>query len=232
MRSYIGLLGSLFSACAMASPSAYLFGGSQPDGFAGQVLEIKLLDGSSIIASTSESPIGTEANAENLGWWSDTLGHFAGNYNYLAGYNGVLGNNVRNFFSFDLSGVTGEVASATLKLTSYSASFPFSQMKYDIFDVSTSAEQLLSESSVPNAYIFDDLGSGKSYGTLLVNQDPGYSAEFSIQLTSHAVADINAHQGQYFSIGGTVTSVPEPESALMVMVGLLAIGISCRKPRR
>ncbi|MBA4109395.1 MAG: hypothetical protein C0487_07370 [Leptothrix sp. (in: Bacteria)] len=232
MRSYIGLLGSLFSACAMASPSAYLFGGSQPDGFAGQVLEIKLLDGSSIVASTSDSPIGSEANAENLGWWSDTLGHFANNYNYFAGHNDVLGNDVRNFFSFDLSGLTGQVVSATLKLTAYSASFPFSPLKYEIFDVSTSAEQLLAESAAPNVYIFNDLGSGNSYGTLLVNQNPNYSAELSIQLSSHAIADINARQGKYFSVGGVVTSVPEPHSGFMLMAGLIAIGIAGRKLRR
>lgn len=231
MRSYIGLMGLLFSACAMASPSAYLFGGSEPDGIEGQVLEIKLLDGSSFTASTRTSPIGTEPRAENLGWWSDKFGHVAGNYNYFAGYNGVLDNTLHNFFSFDLSGVTGEVVSATLRVRTYSASFPFAPMKYELFDVYTSAEQLLTASDVPNEAIFDDLGSGKSYGSIVVDKNPDYFAEISIALSPSAIADLNARQGKYFSIGGVVTSVPEPATGVMLIGGLIALGLSSRKPR-
>ncbi len=197
---------------ALSAPSTYLFGGSQADGFGGQILELHLLGGTTYLASTSVNPIGQESYAENFGWWSDTIGHLSGNYNYLAGYNGALNSWNRNFFSFDLSSVQDTIVSATLHLNPYAASYPFSEMQYDLYDVSTSATDLLMASG-PSSVIFNDLGSGTLYGSYLFNTDPSIVSDISINLTAGAISDLNNRSAAYFTLGGAVTPVPLPLSS-------------------
>ncbi|MBV5287927.1 MAG: hypothetical protein JZU45_17760 [Methyloversatilis discipulorum] len=229
------VFGLLANVAVFAAPiypdSNYLFGGSEGDGPSGQSLVLRLADGSAYTASTHRAPIGSESYAENFGWWSDRLGHIPGNYNYLAGYNGVFDSVFRNFFSFDLSGLDGVVTSATLVLRPYSASFPFAPMRFNVFDVSTSPFDLLSGSAVAPD-IFDDLGSGKLYGSHVFDADPSISNAVAIRLWSSAVSDINARQGQYFSVGGTVGRIPEPSIIALVLPALgLALSLSRRSKR-
>lgn len=228
IRGLFFFLSFFFSGAVLATPSQYLFGGSHTDGASGQVLEIKLLDGSTYLASTNVSPLGTESYAENFGWWSDKLGHVAGNYSYFAGYNGVLDAQMNNFFSFDLSGLKGTAVSATLKLDPYAASFPFSPMHYALFDVSTSLTDLM-QGSGPKAAIFNDLGTGRSYGGYDFLTDPSLLSEISISLSNAAIADMNTRAGTYFSIGGSVASisdVPEPGMIALAMLGLFLVAAS------
>ena len=216
---------SLWASCAFAYPSTYLFGGSQPDGNSGQVLELQLSDGSMYLASTRKSPIGAEKGAENFGWWDTKIGHILGNYNYFAGYNSIYDSIFHNFFSFDLSGLVGTVNSATIKLAPYAASHPFTAMRYELFDVSTPAQDLLLKSGI-NQVIFSDLASGKSYGSFNVISDPSVLSEISISLSSSAIFDINNRRAKYFSIGGAVNQIPEPSTIYMLLLGMFFIASS------
>src|SRR3954454_1343623 len=56
----------------------------------------------------------TVDTGDNQGWWSDFFPNNNGNDNYLTG--NVDGGNYNSFFVFDLSGLSGKVTSATLRL--------------------------------------------------------------------------------------------------------------------
>ena len=79
----------------------------------------------------------------------------------------------------------------------------------------------------PNAAIYDDLGSGVSYGSYSLPVTGLDLSTSQLALNANAVGDLNAAiAGLYpqLSIGGTLPSlaVPEPPSLLMLSIGLLA----------
>ncbi len=221
MHTILLLVVLTFPTIGLASPAAYLFGGSQPDGLEGQTLQIQLSNGEAYVASTMTGKLGSESYAENFGWWSDTIGHFEGNYNYFAGDDGSFGS-IRNFFSFDLSDLQDTAISASLHLKPYSASYPFTPMRYDLFEVFTSASDLILSSGL-NQTIFTDLGTGNHYGSYLFNSDPNTLNEITINLTTAAIDSINSRTNTYFSIGGTVTPVPILSSMILFFSGLVSI---------
>jgi len=95
----------------------------------------------------------------------------------------------RNFFVFDLTGV-GTVTSATLRLST-EASWAGT---YSIWDVHTAIPTLRAP-GLGNTAVFDDLGTGNTYGSigLAATAAPGVIIE--IELTAAALASINAKDG-------------------------------------
>ena len=173
--------------------------------------------------TTSESPFGP---GRNQGWWSPSspppgIVNKDSNDNYALGsseccpYGTFFRQN--NFFTFDLSRLSERTAvSATLRLTR-AVSFDSdneAQETIEFFDVFTDA-LTLNKNEGTNTAIFDDLGSGTSYGAFEV---PGFSFDrlevLEFVLNAEAVADINTaaradlppEQPRYFSIGGTLAS--------------------------
>ena len=101
------------------------------------------------------------------GWWSATFPNSPGNTNYFVGDLFSDGTTLLNdFFTFDISNLAGQIAvSATLSVTQFdvlSDSGRASKLYY-LFEVSTPAG-LLDAIGGTNATIYNDLGSGNSYG--------------------------------------------------------------------
>ncbi len=156
----------------------------------------------SLIFNTSDSPF--VLGQDNQGWWNSVTGHTQ-NGNYIVGAQSQA-SIFRNFFTFDLSSLTIPAAAATLEIQRYGAnSFDMTET-LGLFDVSTSAGTL-NALGPANAAIFNDLGTGTSYGAFDVSTAGNPADILSFPLNSAAVADINAAAGGFFSIGGSLTSL-------------------------
>ncbi|QSJ20749.1 PEP-CTERM sorting domain-containing protein [Nostoc sp. UHCC 0702] len=136
----------------------------------------------------------------NQGWWSTGAGNDNSNDNYFTGNLGT--NSYHSFFTFNL-GTLAEVSSATLQIKRYVGEGS-STHTLGFFDVSTSANILSQKSNNPNLDIYNDLGTGKNYGTFDVSTSGNSEEILSFDLNSEAIADINARSGQSFSIGGAL----------------------------
>lgn len=164
----------------------------------------------------------------DIGWWSTSSGHIADNPNYIVGKSFSV--QFRNYFTFDLTGVTDTITSATLKLFTYVVS---ADLAYELYDVSTDPVTL-DTTSAPNSTIFNDLGSGTSYGSFSVRVNQSHS-DVLFTLNSAGVAAINAARGSFFSIGGDApTAGPNdyifgfgisatPSNALVLTSGLTEV---------
>lgn len=159
---------------------------------------------SSITFSTSDSQFIEGYN--NQGWWNTFTSNFDYNSNDNDNYlTGKLSQTVyRSFFTFDISALKNlPISSATLKIQRFEGSGnPMHTL--GLFDVSTPAKQLNQKANNPDMSIYNDLGSGKSYGTFQVNSAGDSDEILSFTLNSDAIADINASDEKYFSIGAAL----------------------------
>jgi hypothetical protein len=155
------------------------------------------------------------------------------NANYIAGAlqgGAPFTADVRNFFVFDLAGVSSNVTAATLRLwnpaddpatttvneSGFRSTLPnplpqdLRTETYQLNEVSTSIPELLAGNAGGGDPIavarFDDLGDGNVFGTYIAsNADNGTFVQ--IVLNAAAIAAINAHAGGLFAIGGSITSL-------------------------
>ena len=138
--------------------------------------------------------------------------------NYLAG-NAVRNSSVeqRNYFVFDLSAVTEDVAAAELRLSLPNQGF-FSTdpvETYRLYDVSTPIDgsngylggvNIPSSQGTQGSLQFDDVGTGVSFGSIDVsNSDNG--SILSVHLNVDGISAINTNRGGLFAIGGAVTTL-------------------------
>ncbi|HVE61633.1 MAG TPA: T9SS type A sorting domain-containing protein [Chitinophagaceae bacterium] len=146
------------------------------------------------------------------GWFSTVSGqyHYSSNDNYIVGYDH---NGFRNFFTFSLSGLNlsgKKVISAKLYILDNGCTPYVTTVTYSLFDVSASRSELTADYMNTNPLgqtIWNDLGSGQSYGSFIQNtQATGGSRVFELNTT--ALADIKTHSGGEFSIGGVLQSAP------------------------
>jgi hypothetical protein len=147
----------------------------------------------------------------NQGWWSPTRVNTDGNANIFTGLapNGAVHDDLRSFFTFDLSSLnlTGLVvtgATLTVVNSGFYTSGDASET-LGLFDVSTAAAALNANIGT-SAAIFNDLGSGSSYGSFAV---PSYSTDtpLSFALNGAGLANITSGAGGFFSIGGALLSL-------------------------
>jgi hypothetical protein len=201
---------------------------------------------------------------DNQGGWSNasTLTTSSSKPSYYIGATTATPTAGRNnFFTFylgrlDLS--NQQVISATLQLQKNSYAGITSSETVEFFDVTT-APSILNNPSGFSTAIYNDLGSGKSYGSLAFLPALNTTQELlTIPLTTAALADITAAAGGYFSIGGTCTTcslspaqrlfvgsnatgiqqltlvtapVPEPSEWASLVAGLFVVGFMAKRRR-
>jgi len=182
------------------------------------------------ICATAQNAAAVTIDATDRGWYGDNGTHRPAILNYLAGdcdgTTCVAGastgiDEFRNFFVFDLSGVTAPIGAAKLRLhnTAGVAPFPnrdgfFSDVgseTYLVSQVSTSIASLVAGTGGIAA--FNDLGIGATFGTFTATPaDNGTFVE--INLNGAAIAALNQASG-LFAFGGaiaTLNGTPDEET--------------------
>lgn len=211
---------ALAAATGSAQADSYVFGGSS--------------SGTRALHLTTSDGV-FDVSAFNSGWYRDGGVYYGGNTNYIVGsccgyakYN--------DWFTFDLSLVTGAVTGASLKLATYAVMGGAST--FSLFDVSTSISNLTADHSNGGATgvaILEDLGSGVFYGSREYSTFDSGSIQ-TIALNGNAIAALNGALGNQFAIGGTlspgVAPIPEPETYAMMLAGLGLLGLAARRRRQ
>jgi hypothetical protein len=154
--------------------------------------------------------------------------------NYQAGFDGFNNNplsEVRNFFAFDLSSLTGPITSATLTIPSnpfgigYENTSGSASITYTNFDVSTPIDDL--DDGTNGLSTFADLGSGVKLGSTLIGPDDLVT---TVTLDPAALEDIASAEGQDFAIGGSaMATVPEASTWVMMIAGFGLMGVALRR---
>ena len=175
-----------------------------------------------LVCASAQNAAAVTIDATDRGWYGDNGNHNSGLLSYLSGdCRGAIcvgGTNTgidefRNFFVFDLSGVTGPITVATLRLhnTDGTTQFPnnvgfFSDTgseTYLVSEVSTAIASLLAGTGGMAA--FGDLGSGTSYGSFTATSAAN-GTFVEIALNSAAIAALNQASG-LFAFGGSITTL-------------------------
>lgn len=163
------------------------------------------------IGATGGGPTLT-LNWTDSGWWNATGFHDATNDNYFVGQSGGL--QYRDYFVFNLAGVTQPISSATLQVynpavangdsgNGYISIDPTET--YTVFDVSTPLAALQASNS-GQVGIFNDLGTGVPFGATVAS--PASNGQvLSIPLNAPGVAALNAAAGGSVALGGAITTL-------------------------
>jgi hypothetical protein len=154
--------------------------------------------------TTSQSEF--DAGTRNQGWWSPTLANQDSNDNYIVGNADPSFGPARNFFSFNLASAC-PASKVTLQLTRFDQT---GTLTYSLWDVSTPAATLNNNAGA-SPTIFDDLGSGTSFGSFAV-ADGAETDVLSFPLNPAGVAAFNAARGGFFSVGGQTPGETSPPS--------------------
>lgn len=152
---------------------------------------------------------------KDRGWWLENL-HYPDIQYAFHGFSGVTTYNA--YIAFDLSGVTGPVIGAKLRLNVdwyQSADSSETDSIWDISHLALLDSDSAGNSSNINLAIFQDLQSGVQFGTVTVfSTDLGKTVETI--LNDSGVAAINGALGGAFAVGfhtESVTNTPnEPET--------------------
>jgi hypothetical protein len=135
-------------------------------------------------------------NFTDTGWWDNTGTHSATNKNYAVGNGSAL---VRDYFVFNLAGVSGTVVGATLNIFNPVNGQSGTLRTWSVFDVSTPIVNLMATNSGQTS-IYADLGSGTNLGN---NTGPQTNnTVLSTSLNAAGLAYIQSGLGGMIAFGG------------------------------
>jgi hypothetical protein len=162
-------------------------------------------------------------NATQSGWFSDTGQHISGNSNYEIGDTETTAV-LRNFATFTLPTLNAQFnfVSATVTITNGTTSTSDPSETATFFDVSTSPATLssgFSSGSSTGQAVYNDLGTGATYGSQVYFPSDSSTGTKTITLNSAALDAMNAARGSTFSIGGAVTSLDATDNIELIYIG-------------
>ena len=178
------------------------------------------------LVSRVEASIQT-IDASDTGWWSSSGNHLSYTDNYLVGQLGESPSaaKFRDFFIFDLGSVNKQITSARLELTAFltldgDPAADHSVYDLGLFDVHSSLSDVV-DPTLHTKTIYDDLGSGKSYGNFSMDLKKGFDDKLVLKfdLNNDAVSDINQNKGSKFAIGGSLLNLPEDNERDFALFG-------------
>lgn len=213
-----------------ASAEPFIFG------FTGGVADAVVLSVNGGAQTFSISTSQFDAGVNNAGWWSGDFVNNDANDNYFVGSidlgSGVV--DLRDFFTFDLANLGIVVTDAELRIARSGAgdtSGGFGTVEYSLWDVTTPTATLNANDGT-DAGIYTDLGTGITYGSIIVDDTDGPDP-LVITLNADAITAINRHAGEFFSIGGALPApvVPEPASMALLLLGGGAAAFRARRRR-
>lgn len=147
-------------------------------------------------------------SAVDSGWYDWNGFHSPTNTNYFAGQanDGVNPiRQLRDWFVFNVPSVGGTITSVRLELFLPGLVSPDPSETFELFDVTTPVSTLVAGGSGLTA-IYNDLGTGVSYGSVTISAaDNGRLVV--INLNTAGIAAVTAAQGGQFAIGGAVTTL-------------------------
>ncbi len=217
-----------------------------------------------VTLSTSDAAVVAQLGHPGEGWWSLDTPNILGNTNYSTGTSPNVSPGVdftyHSFFTFNLSdaALNGQtITSATLKLQAFIGSGFNDGGLISFFDVSTDVSVLNHTVGIAPLAIYNDLGSGVSYGTSAVGsgQEVKPTDVLVFSLNNAAIADLNNATGHgLFSIGATKDgreifsssgangnqllvlelspAIPEPSTWAMMILGFAGIGFMAYRGRK
>jgi hypothetical protein len=215
MRTFLAFLGlCLFALSQTASADPYAFGFS---GF----------------TSTNNLDInGTAFDNTDSGWVMNNGYHIGGNTNYYSGYNSGLSCTTycADYYSFDLSDLSGTVTSASFNVDAYTVTDPGT---FDIFATSLTPAQVNSSNAFTDPSIFTGIVTAPVIGTLAIG--PGDDNEsVTVTLDSTGLAWLQANAGSEVVLGGAYDykgTIPEPSSVMLFGTALLGVAGILRRKR-
>jgi len=181
----------------------------------------------------------TEVPLIDQGWYSFDGFHDPDNQNYTAGIcnSCVHPGEYRNWFVFDISGLSAPVASMSISLFTYVINTD--SLIYYMYDYGGSIPDLVNGTGGVNA--FADLGSGNMYGLRQFSfTESRMTRTIALTNQGYAVASLNQaianHQAQW-AIGGATTTgnplpVPEPSTHALFSVGAVGVLLAARRKRK
>ena len=186
----------------------------------------------------------TEITSGDTGWTDNVGSHFIQNYNYLAGScEANCGNRIyRNWALFDLGGLSVGTAISSARLKIYIRNRTLADpIDFQLFDILTNyadLDQTRADGDSIGLEIFDDLGSGQSYGETLLSLDDLSNAAFVyLDFNDAGRAALAASAGHAFLVGGSVpdatlpSAIPEPTTWSVWVLGLAVAGAVLRRKR-
>ncbi len=164
------------------------------------------------------------------GWIRNDGIHEGGNTNYITGWCGpddCGGFWFHGYFSFDLSGFTGNATAASWNVDSYL--IQYDPGTYLLYGTTLLPSDVYSGNDFTSVAYYNALVAGPVIGSIWVT--PGNSFQtVTVDLNADGIAWLDANAGGQVVLGADFTEVPEPGTMMLLGTGLLgAWGVVRRK---
>jgi len=162
---------------------------------------------------------GTAFYNTDSGWIDSTGFHDGGNTNYYSGTQGA--NQLNNYFSFDLTSLSGTVTTASFEVDTYGVT---TTGTYDIYATSLTPAEVNSANSFSSIAFFNALTSGVEIGSITLASGNSNS-NVTFDLNAAGLSWLTANESNGIVVGGAFdytppTTVPEPGSLLLMVSGI------------